>query len=259
MDNAVEDKKLYGSWPDAGLECSLYVHYLLGYRYHWHDDLYELQIILRGRASFFRGKNVYALEENDVILIDPGVDHASLALEPDSLVMVLRFPKTVFQRYLGTDTVYSYAACRSCAQTQMERRFQLIRFHATQLFHSLDRGFALSRLNAKANMELLLVTLHRDFSPVPMDCRMPQTEHEIAAVNQVKYYLDQNYADKITLNELSRLTNYHKNYISAYFKKHTGMNIYSYLSRMRFQGAVHDLNFSEKHLRKSPWTTDLRS
>lgn len=244
----LKNKILHGNWPDSGLECKLYAHYLMGYRYHWHEAEYEIDIILHGKASFFRGSEIYTLDEDDVILIDPGIGHASLALKPDSVVLVLRFPASVFAPYFGADRMFSYAACRSGPQTRMERRFELIRFHATQIFHALNRGFPLSRLNARANMELLMVGLHRDFSPVVLESHTPQAEYEQAVVTQVKQYLDHHYTDKVTLADLARLTGYHRNYISTYFKKHTGTNIYSYLSRLRFQSAVEDLNFSEKTL-----------
>lgn len=243
----LKDTLLHGSWPQDGLDCRLYAHYLMGYRYHWHETEYEIDIILHGRASFFRGNEIFTLEEDDVILIDPGIGHASLALEADSIVLVLRFPTSVFQPYLG-DNLFSFAACRSDAATRMDRRYELMRFHATQIFHSLNRGFALSQLNAKANMELLLVNLHRDFSPVPMAGITPQTISEQAVVRQLKQYLDRNYCDKVSLSDLASLTGYHKNYLSAFFKKYTGSTIYNYLTRRRFQGAVEDLNFSDKTL-----------
>lgn len=244
----MKDIILYGEWPVDHLKCIIYAHYLMGYRYHWHETEYELDIILHGRASFCRGNDIYTLEEDDAILIDPGIGHASLALEPDSIVLVMRFPETVFRPYLGVDKRFSFEACCSDASSRKARKYELIRFHAAQIFHAISRGFPLSQLNARANLELLMVDLHRDFSSVRAENVEIPPEYNVRITKQIKTFLEKRYAEKITLDDLASLTGYHKNYISSFFKKHTGSTFYNYLMRIRFQNAVFDLNFTQKTL-----------
>ena len=68
-------------WPRDSLFVSCYAHELYNYRYHWHDSDYELDILLKGKGEFCSGQNTYYMEENDVILINPKVWHASFSQE----------------------------------------------------------------------------------------------------------------------------------------------------------------------------------
>lgn len=238
----------HGEWPEVGLSCTVYSHYILGYRYHWHENEYEIHIVLCGKASFYRNGDIFLLEENDVILIDPGMRHASLAIAPDSVVLVLRFPAAVFQNYLEEGRICSFSSCRSDRKSRDEKRYRQLRYHCIQIFYMLNRHFPLSALNAKANMEMLMVVLHRDFwTKTPEEIHLPGAYNQ-KVIDQVKQYLEQNYTEKITLTELAELTGYHKNYLSNFFKRNTGVNLYTYLTRLRFWGAVKELNLTRKTL-----------
>ena len=59
-----------------------YVHKIYGYRYNWHENAYEIDIVLRGTLEFHRGGEKIILHQDDFLIIDPGVGHASYPLEP---------------------------------------------------------------------------------------------------------------------------------------------------------------------------------
>lgn len=67
-----------------------YVHKIYGYRYNWHNDMYEIDIVLKGTLEFFRGGTKHILHTDDMIVVNPGVGHASYPLEPDTQALVLR-------------------------------------------------------------------------------------------------------------------------------------------------------------------------
>lgn len=60
-------------WPRENLFLSGFVHEIMNYRYHWHTSDYELNILLHGSQEFCRGNQSYLLEEDDVLLVSPGV------------------------------------------------------------------------------------------------------------------------------------------------------------------------------------------
>ena len=55
------------------MKLTVYAHDLFNYRYHSHNSEYEIDIILQGKAEFCTGTELYELEEDDVIVINPGV------------------------------------------------------------------------------------------------------------------------------------------------------------------------------------------
>ena len=63
-------------------------------------------------------------------------------------------------------------------------------------------------------------------------------------------YIDKHCHEKLTLEQISDMCSYNKSYFSRLFKKYTGMNFTSYISRVRIQKASKllvegDLNIEE--------------
>ncbi len=67
------------------------------------------------------------------------------------------------------------------------------------------------------------------------------------AVNKIIQYIDKNYKNKISLEELSNVSGYNKSYISQIVKLNLGINFYEYLTRIRLREATYALaNLEEK-------------
>ena len=67
-------------------------------------------------------------------------------------------------------------------------------------------------------------------------------------IRRITQYVEENYASKITLEELSKFSQYNRTYISTFFKNTVGMNFYEYLTRVRFQHALYELTSTNKNL-----------
>ena len=64
-------------WPRERLTVRCFAHDIMNYRYHWHPDEYELNILLHGSQEYCRGTQNVVLEEDDVLLTPPGVPTSS--------------------------------------------------------------------------------------------------------------------------------------------------------------------------------------
>lgn len=56
-------------------------------------------------------------------------------------------------------------------------------------------------------------------------------------INQLKDYINENYAQKLTLNTLAKIAHYNPSYISSLFKKETGQGITDYITELRLNKA----------------------
>jgi AraC-like DNA-binding protein len=110
------------------------------------------------------------------------------------------------------------------------------------------QGGPYSQLTAKASLEMLLVTLCELFDPQIVKVLPEQDEQHQEIVSRIITYLEQNYASKITLEDLAQFSQYNRTYLSTMFKNSVGINFYEYLTRLRFQHALFDLASSEKNL-----------
>lgn len=234
-------------WPKDNLFATAYVHDILTYRYNWHTSAYELDIILKGKAKFSSGGKLYDLEEDDLILVNPSVGHASLAKDDATLALVLRFSASAFRSWLKPGDIFSFDCISSHGQ-HGESGFRRIRLFAAQFIDALFTDNDYSLLTAKASLELLISTLCNCFPPETVSVPGKGDETHREALRNILKYIDDNYASKITLEELSRFSQYNRTYISTIFRNGIGMNFYDYLKGVRFQHANYELVSTGKNL-----------
>ena len=124
-------------WPRENLSVRCFVHDVFNYRYHWHEDEYELNILLHGRQECCRGSENFHLDVDDVILVPPGVGHASMGSQVDTIAFVLHFSASAFKPLLKKGGIYDFPSCRSDETTRDEPRYRHLRFYASQIFQCL--------------------------------------------------------------------------------------------------------------------------
>lgn len=248
MDNRRKDNPYHYSmqWPQDGLDFTCYAHEIMNFRYNWHEQEYELNIVLKGSAEYCRGSSMYVLHEDDLILIDPAVGHASFALDQNTVALVLRFPAGVFRNYVQPEQLYSFPACVCCDKDRYAPRYNRIRYCAAGLMLAAEQGGPYADLAAKSALEMLLATLCRECAPEPVSTLSKEDSLHRETIRRITEYVEANYASKITLEELSRISQYNRTYISTFFKNTMGMNFYEYLTRIRFQHALFELVTTRK-------------
>lgn len=84
--------------------------------------------MLKGSAEYCRGSSMYVLHEDDLILIDPAVGHASFALDQHTVALVLRFPAGAFRDFLKPEHLYSFPGCVCGEKDRFDPRYNRIRY-----------------------------------------------------------------------------------------------------------------------------------
>lgn len=224
----------------------IYVHRLMNYRYHWHPREYELCVLLSGHAVYSRGQEMIRLGPDDMLAVDPSCGHASYALEPHARALVLRCTPGLLPPASQGEGCPSYHRCISTAQTNSQAPFHLLRQCAASVLLELERGDSHSSTAVGAWMTLLGITLGRYFSS-GQTITLPG-EADTRRGKRVEKYIEQHYAEKLTLDSLAQFTGYNRTYLSTFFKSCTGTNFHEYLTRIRFQHAVEDLTYTGKTL-----------
>ena len=231
------------SSPALKLHMLSYVHRVLTYRYHWHDDEYEIDIILKGRAVFSRGGDSVFLDEGDAVIVEPLTGHASLALDNDTLAIVIRFSACALQELMGCRELLSFSPDHSDSNNRSEARFMRLRALAADLLLSASGHEAVSSLESRDSAELLTACLVRCFNPVASRKSLPKDSIDAKAVAD---YLEKNYMHRISLSDLADFSGYNRTYLSTFFKDHTGLNFHDFLTWVRFKHAMEDLTYTEK-------------
>lgn len=204
-------------WPRENLTVRCFVHDVMNYRYHWHEDDYELSILLHGTQEYCRGNKNFLLRENDIILTAPGIGHASMGSQVETIAFVLHFSVSAFKPLLKKGGVYDFPSCRSDETTRDEPRYRHLRFYASQIFQFAQQGGPYAQLGVKASLELLLLALCTEFSPTLLNT-MPEDEQRRAAIRRLLAYVSDHYAEKLTLEDLADYAQYNRTYLSTLFK-----------------------------------------
>ena len=233
--------------PRENIHLRCFAHNIMNYRYHWHPDEYELSIVLHGKQEYCRGTQNHTLLEDDLILTAPGNGHASMRQQPDTRALVLHFPAGALKFLAKKGYIYQFPSCLSMGNSRYEERFCRIRFYVSQIWQALECGGAYAQLSAKANLELLLVTLFTEFDPQQLN-QIPEEDKRRATMRLLLTYVEEHYAEKLALEDLADYAQYNRTYVSTLFKQMVGINFHEYLTRVRFQHALNDLTYTRENL-----------
>ena len=116
-----------------------YVHKIYGYRYNWHNDMYEIDIVLKGTLEFFRDGTKHILHTDDMIVVNPGVGHASYPLEPDTQALVLRLSSRALNDFTSRKHLREFSFA-SNEENRNSQSCRLLRYYAAQIVRALRNG-----------------------------------------------------------------------------------------------------------------------
>lgn len=237
-------------WPREKLELTCYAHRVMNYRYHWHPDMYEVNILLSGQQEYCRDRDTRVLEGDDVVLVPPGMGHSSFGRCEDTCAFVLHFSAGAFRRFAHKGGIFQFPSCFSDSMSRDGFRYGCLRHYCALIWQAQDLSSPLAKAAARAALDLLIVTLCVHFAPQEM--LHPEEDEEDSSRRQtikaLIAYIENHFSEKITLDDLASFSGYNRTYLSTLFKNVVGVNFHEYLTRVRFQKALLDLALTDKSL-----------
>ena len=230
-------EQFYYQYEKNGCFMEQYVYHIGSYHYNWHKDL-ELMTILRGELEVCVDGTSHLLHDRDVILIGSNKGHATLARQPESVAMVLHIAPDFFREYYGDMDALQFTCCSGGGHAN-DRPFVLLRAYLSSLMLSAQAPGAEEKLRFESALYALLHTLSLYFPPERLSTgKVLLLRNTFEAVEKIVQYIDENYMQKITLNDLAQVSKYNRNYISQFFKSYLGINFHDYLTRIRLREAT---------------------
>ena len=192
-----------------------------------HHDFYEVYNLLAGDVSYWVDGKTYHLRPGDVLLISPMELHRPIISQDTQYErLVLWINKTFL------DSISDNEILTRCFKGPSDH----IRGSAiTQLLTSLAAEKSSNKYGAEISSYGLflqtMVELNR-LSPTGT-----QTADHIDLINDVINYIGSNYAQDISLDNLSEHYHISKYHLSHQFKKETGTSLYHYITLKRLAAA----------------------
>lgn len=228
-----------GKVPGSYIES--YVYQPGFFRFNWHP-YYELLTVLQGRVQVYKDGKSFIMEPEDVLLLNPQEGHATLAREPDSLLLLLHLAPEVVG-LMDREGAIPRFRCRSSAASRQQLPFVQLRYYMSRIYMALSEKAPGSEMEARGSSAILCSLLVRHF---PMGDKAAvgtgYGEKQIQRLRQIFDYTDRHYTERITLADLTAETGLNATYLSAMFRQCLGISYYEYLTRKRLQHAVHLLN-----------------
>lgn len=205
---------------------------------HWHDEI-EILYIETGRLSLSINQTTYTGMPGDIFFVNPREIHGmatdDLSLLYHAVVFPLRF--TAFQsKNAGSNELFLPLseghlllnnAIPETAKKETEQYFRQI----ISLYKSKAPGyqFGIQLLCAQILYFLYVKNCFKKLSPVNTELQMKR---------EILKYLQDNYAEKISLKELALTFHMSEKYFSRYFKKNFQMTLTDYLNHCRLEHAA---------------------
>lgn len=199
----------------------------------WHSTKHshhftELFYIVSGKGAFVLSDREIPVKENDLVIINPNIEHTEKSNEKDSLEYIA----------LGLEGI-----AFSIPEEKKKTNVGLFTYRG-------DSGnvlFYLNKLVEEAKnenifyepichniIELLIYKLRRDKNILVEDKKSKRLNHSVALV---KHYINQNFRNPITLDKLARVAHINKYYLAHIFKEEVGISPIGYLNNVRIREA----------------------
>lgn len=224
-------------------------HYLMSggnYQFCWHKPL-ELMLVLKGTAEVFAGGRRYLLEQDDMLLINSNCGHSTFLRDLDSLVLICEVTPDFFQRCLSMEIGTLQIDCASTASSRGDPMFAQLRFLLARSFVYAFESLPLAQNLSIHYMTALLSELMLHF-PTQITAQRQGKGKEKEALQQVMSYIETNFDQKLTLEQVAAHVQYNRTYLSTLFKKSTGILFNDYIIRVRLRHALEALGDEERSI-----------
>ena len=232
------------------------------YHYNWHSGV-EILILLKGRIDMSCNSEVFTMEPLDTIIISPQVGHATLALEEDTTALVIHVSKEFFQYFDPNFGMYQFVL-RSDKTNRYNQLFTSLRHHAAQMMLLMVNGERPDcQLRLESHYLALISDIYREIDTVKTTpVHTKPVDMTVATFDKMIAYIDENYQQKIELEDIAKIGGYNVNYTSQFFKRQLGVSFLEYLLRLRLREATVRLVNSEDgvaHIASSCGFADIKA
>lgn len=233
------------SFPAAKMTFKLLYVTRSEYDKGWHSTQHshhftELFYIVKGQGSFVLPNHEIPVKENDLVVINPNVEHTEKSNWKDSLEYIALGVEGF--SFSHTDEKESQMG----VYTYQDERADIL-FYLNKLLNEIQNNNAEYEIICQNIIEILIVKLKREKQ---LTIEKTETKSINKATAFIKYYINQNYRDSLTLDTLAEVGHLNKYYLAHTFKNDMGISPIEYLNSIRIREAkilldTTDYNISE--------------
>jgi len=191
---------------------------------HYHS-YYEIYYLAKGNVRYFIDNTTYDMSPGDSVLIPPNIIHTTSVIDDGASERLLIWFTADFLEKKEDDHIFD---CFKKHHIKNIVTFKNILSSIETEYHDNDK---FSKELIKAQLITLLIKLSRMSSDFFDEIKAP------SFIQRISNYIGENYANEITLDNLSKEFSISKSHLSRLFKTSTGFGINEYITIVRIKNA----------------------
>ena len=204
-----------------------------------HHSYYEFYFFIKGDIDFIIHGENHPLEQNDIVIIPPGIKHFAISNDSEKPYQRIVFwiSKAYYEYFRNMSSDFNYIFDLAKQENVYVHHPDTITFNSllTKLLDTIQE----TKLNhygkaTKINLQIadLLISINRHFYEKAHPSEVvPATN----LYNRLIDYIESNITSPITIDELSKIFYTSKSYISHTFKENQGISLHQYIMKRRLQ------------------------
>ena len=189
---------------------------------HTHNHM-ELFFIVGGKGQFLIDDQLYPVDVNTLVMINPNVTHTEVSLNAQPLEYIV----------LGIDGIELATSNTSNGQFSILNHYESMEISSClrNILREMEQKNPGYEDVCQAYMEILIIRLMRTTAlAVPAEPQTVSTNRQCAAVRR---YIDLHFKEPLTLEQLAEEGHMNKFYLSHAFKKEYGVSPINYMLSKR--------------------------
>ncbi|RNB89690.1 helix-turn-helix domain-containing protein [Brevibacillus fluminis] len=230
----------------VGLPVRIFVHRVNEVELHWHNEL-EIIFVLKGTVSMKVGQDHYVLKEKDILLINRNEVHSTYQTGEDNLLLAFQINSKFCSSYYPELGKMAFDVKSFLIDDHNQERFDKIRHYLANMMWVLNKKIEGTPFQLVILVNSLLQHLVQYFNPTFIDDgNVKSRKKNLERLDRIIKYVDEHYAQKISLQEISNQEYLSVYYLSHFFKDHVGISFQEYVVQKRLQMSVELLLHSDK-------------
>lgn len=193
---------------------------------HMHDDLLELIFIKEGNGSHLIGERHYKTQKGDVLIYNEGVLHDEYG-NPDTNLSVFCCGITNLQL---TGLPKNHLVSNESSYVLRSGEYAS---NIDSMLGMMYSQIAEEKHDSEEICSYLLRSLIMLILQIPQENFVLSKSEESVLSNEIKFYIDENYMEDISLDILSQKLHISSYYLAHVFKESTGFSPIQYIIRRR--------------------------